>query len=54
MRGYLHWSLLDNFEWFGGFTITFGLIAVDRATFARTPKPSLAWLGEVARRNGHA
>jgi beta-glucosidase len=30
---------------------TFGLIAVDRETFVRTPKPSLAWLGEVARRN---
>ena len=51
VRGYLHWSLLDNFEWFSGYAITFGLIGVDRSTFARTPKPSLAWLGEVARRN---
>jgi 2-polyprenyl-6-methoxyphenol hydroxylase-like FAD-dependent oxidoreductase len=33
---------------------TFGLVSVDRTTFARTPKPSLAWLGEVARRNGLA
>ncbi len=35
-----------------GYEPTFGLVAVDRETFVRTPKPSLAWLGEVARRNG--
>jgi beta-glucosidase len=52
LRGYLHWSALDNYEWASGFRPTFGLIAVDRQTFRRTPKPSLAWLGEVARRNG--
>lgn len=51
VRGYLHWSLLDNFEW-GHWKPTFGLIAVDRETFIRTPKPSLAWLGQVARSNG--
>jgi beta-glucosidase len=51
VRGYLHWSLLDNFEWFSGYGPTLGLIAVDRTTFARTPKPSLAWLGAIARRN---
>ncbi|GAB4079230.1 family 1 glycosylhydrolase [Modestobacter muralis] len=54
VRGYVHWSLLDNFEWMLGFAPTFGLVAVDRETFTRTPKPSLAWLGEVARRNGLA
>lgn len=53
VRGYLHWSLLDNFEW-GHWEPTFGLVAVDRETFVRTPKPSLAWLGEVAQRNGVA
>jgi beta-glucosidase len=52
VRGYVHWSLLDNFEWMLGYRPTFGLVSVDRETFARTPKPSLAWLGEVARRNG--
>ena len=39
--GYLHWSLLDNYEWSSGYTPRFGLVAVDRTTFRRTPKPSL-------------
>jgi len=47
VQGYLHWSALDNYEW-GSFRPTFGLIAVDRHTFARTPKPSAHWLGRVA------
>lgn len=50
VRGYLHWSLLDNFEW-GHWEPTFGLIAVDRQTFIRSPKPSLRWLGEIAQAN---
>jgi beta-glucosidase len=50
VRGYLHWSLLDNFEW-GHWDPTFGLIAVDRDTFVRAPKPSLAWLGTQARQH---
>lgn len=50
VRGYLHWSLLDNYEW-GHWDPTFGLIAVDRETFERHPKPSLSWLGSVARAN---
>ncbi|MDJ0458646.1 family 1 glycosylhydrolase [Arthrobacter sp. NQ7] len=48
VRGYLHWSALDNYEW-GHWEPTFGLIAVDRTTFERRPKPSLAWLGNVAK-----
>jgi beta-glucosidase len=51
VRGYLHWTWLDNFEWTAGFAKTFGLVAVDRTTFARTVKPSARWLGEVASRN---
>ncbi len=51
VRGYLHWTLLDNFEWMSGYKMTFGLIAVDRHTFERTVKPTARWLGEVARAN---
>jgi beta-glucosidase len=51
VEGYYHWSLLDNFEWVAGYEPTFGLIAVDRETFERTPKPSLDWLGRVAKAN---
>jgi beta-glucosidase len=49
VRSYLHWSLLDNFEWAFGYGPTFGLVAVDRHSFTRYPKPSAAWLGAVAR-----
>ena len=48
VRGYLHWSLLDNYEW-GSFKPTFGLIAWDPDTFERHPKLSLNWLGECSR-----
>ena len=48
VKGYCHWSLLDNFEWQKGFSMTFGLIAVDRATQTRYPKESLTYLGSYA------
>jgi len=51
VRGYVHWSLLDNFEWIFGYRPTFGLVAVNRDTQARTVKPSGRFLGEIARRN---
>lgn len=51
VRGYCYWSSLDNFEWNSGYRPTFGLIAVDRQTQVRTPKPSARWLGEIARAN---
>lgn len=47
--GYLYWSLMDNFEWQKGYSMTFGLVAVDRATKERTAKPSLAYLGSLSR-----
>ena len=49
VKGYFHWSLLDNFEWQKGFAMQFGLIAVDRAHGqTRAPKQSLAFLGRYA------
>jgi len=38
--GYIHWTLLDNYEWVHGYDIHFGLCSVDRKTFERSPKPS--------------
>lgn len=52
--GYIHWSLLDNFEWFSGYGPKFGLVAVDRTTFRRTVKPSARLLGRIARAGGTA
>ena len=51
VRGYTYWSALDNFEWALGYTPTFGIIAVDRATQHRDVKPSGYWLGRVAAAN---
>ncbi len=50
LRGYFHWSLLDNFEWQKGYSMTFGLIAVDRTTQTRLPKESLSFLGSFSSR----
>jgi beta-glucosidase len=47
LKGYMHWSLMDNFEWQKGFNMTFGLIAVDRSTMKRIPKDSLKLLGSL-------
>lgn len=50
IKGYCCWSLLDNFEWQKGYSMTFGLIAVDRKTQTRYPKESLAFLGSYVGR----
>jgi beta-glucosidase len=51
LRGYIHWSLLDNFEWAEGFTKRFGLAAVDLETKERTLRPSAHVYGAIARNN---
>jgi beta-glucosidase len=51
VRGYFHWSSMDNFEWSGGYGTRFGLIHVDYATLKRTPKLSASFFREVAARN---
>ncbi|WP_433388007.1 GH1 family beta-glucosidase [Micromonospora sp. KLBMP9576] len=52
LRGYLVWSLLDNFEWAEGYRRRFGIIHVDYLTQRRTPKSSARWYQEVISRNG--
>jgi beta-glucosidase len=47
--GYLHWSLMDNFEWIFGYDGRLGLMAVDRITFERTRKPSADVFEGIAR-----
>lgn len=42
LLGYIHWSLLDNFEWRSGYRPRFGLHSVNRTSFLRTAKPSAA------------
>jgi beta-glucosidase len=43
IKGYMHWSLLDNFEWADGWWPKFGLVAVDPKTLKRTIRPSALW-----------
>ncbi len=49
VRGYFHWSLLDNFEWLEGFAPRFGLFEVDYATLARRRRPSADLFAELGR-----
>jgi beta-glucosidase len=51
LRGYIHWSAFDNFEWAFGYAMLFGLIEVDRKTQERRVRPSARYLGEIARTN---
>lgn len=48
IRGYYHWSLMDNFEWLGGYGPRFGLYAVDRSTMKRTPTEAAEVYGRIA------
>jgi beta-glucosidase len=51
VKGYFHWSLMDNFEWSDGFASRFGLVYVDYKTQQRTPKLSAAYFREAALKN---
>ena len=51
VKSYIHWSLLDNFEWVSGYGPKLGIVAVDRATQKRTVKPSAVVLGHIAKAN---
>lgn len=50
VHGYLHWSLLDNYEWLDGFGPKFGLFEVDRTTMERRPRPSAAVFRRLGQR----
>ena len=52
IRGYLQWSLMDNFEWAEGFKRRFGLIHIDYDTKKRTMKDSAEWYAATIRQNG--
>ena len=52
VRGYYHWSLMDNFEWSEGYEPRFGLYRVDLDTYARTPTLGAEVLGDIAARRG--
>lgn len=52
VRGYFHWSLLDNFEWAKGYSERFGLVYVDYATQERIWKDSAYWYRDLIRSNG--
>ena len=51
VRGYFHWTSVDNFEWSLGWTAQFGIIGFDPVTFERRPKPSAHFLSRVAKQN---
>jgi len=51
VRGYLYWSLVDNFEWAEGWGVRFGLIELDPETQERIPRASASMFGEICRAN---
>ena len=51
LKGYFHWSLMDNFEWGHGYTKRFGLFRVNFDTCSRTPKKSAQWYRDAIAAN---
>jgi beta-glucosidase len=54
VRGYLYWTLFDNFEWTEGPQVPFGLAAVETASQRRSPRPSAACFEQICRNNAVA
>jgi beta-glucosidase len=52
VKGYFHWTLVDNFEWERGWTQRFGLWELDPETQARRKRPSADFYAEICRENG--
>jgi len=52
IKGYFHWTLVDNFEWDQGWTLRFGLWALDEKTQKRTKRPSADLYAEICQENG--
>lgn len=52
VKGYFHWSLIDNFEWASGFDPRFGLVEIDYMSQKRTPRPSAYVYREIIKHNG--
>ena len=52
VRGYFHWSLVDNFEWSEGWRLRFGLYALDRETQQRIARPSAQIYSSIVKANG--
>jgi len=52
VKGYFHWSLMDNFEWSLGYAPRFGLVYVDYMTLKRTIKDSGRWYANLIKENG--
>ncbi len=52
IKGYFHWSLVDNFEWERGWTQRFGLWALDIETQKRTKRLSADLYAEICKENG--
>ncbi|MEJ2060919.1 MAG: family 1 glycosylhydrolase [Gammaproteobacteria bacterium] len=52
VKGYFHWTLVDNFEWDRGWTQRFGLWELDVESQARCKRPSADLYAEICRENG--
>ena len=54
IKGYMHWSLTDNFEWLHGYKMRFGLINIDYPTQKRTIKKSGHWFAKIISKHGES